>query len=437
MPRFRPEELGIFLDRADPDQQVLCADLYWRPGGGGSGSVTSVGLAAPAEFIVSNSPVTTTGTLTLAWDVQSSATFFAGPLTGPPGTPGFRAIAPTDLAGTPTAGWYWDGTGVWTILPAPGTGTVTSVDVAVPAELLSSGGPITTNGTITLSWVNESQNRFFAGPASGPPGTPGFRSIVALDIGTGTADATKYLRGDLTWQVTPLGSVTSVDVAVPGELQSSGGPITTSGTITLSWTNETANRIFAGPASGPPGTPGFRAMVVADMATGYPYANLSGAPTIPTITGSSVLKGSSGNAVAATSADVIALWTGTPTGAKFLRDDGVLAVPSGTATGTVTSVGLSLPSIFTVTVTPITTSGTLTAVLATQSANSIFAGPTTGAAAAPTFRTAVAEDVATGTPTTGYIPYSAGAGTKPVWGSLSLPPPVNASINLFNYQNFI
>jgi hypothetical protein len=51
-------------------------------------------------------------------------------------------------------------------------------------------------------------------------------------------------------------------------------------------------------------------------------------------------------------------------------------------TGSVTSVGLSLPNLFTVTGSPVTTSGTLSATLATQTANSIWAGPSTGSAAA-------------------------------------------------------
>lgn len=58
----------------------------------------------------------------------------------------------------------------------------------------------------------------------------------------------------------------------------------------------------------------------------------------------------------------------------------------------VTSVGLSLPAIFTVSNSPVTTTGTLTATLASQAANIVFAGPTTGSAA-PTFRSLVANDI--------------------------------------------
>jgi hypothetical protein len=63
--------------------------------------------------------------------------------------------------------------------------------------------------------------------------------------------------------------------------------------------------------------------------------------------------------------------------------------------GTVTSVGLTLPALFTVSGSPVTTSGTLTATLAAQSANLVLAGPATGAAAPPAFRSLVAGDIPT------------------------------------------
>lgn len=72
---------------------------------------------------------------------------------------------------------------------------------------------------------------------------------------------------------------------------------------------------------------------------------------------------------------------------------------SGAGTGTVTSVGLALPSIFTVSGSPVTGSGTLTGTLNTQSANLVFAGPTSGGAATPTFRALVAADLPAGTGT--------------------------------------
>ena len=62
--------------------------------------------------------------------------------------------------------------------------------------------------------------------------------------------------------------------------------------------------------------------------------------------------------------------------------------------GTVTSVGLSLPSIFSVSGSPVTGSGTLTATLNSETANTFFAAPN-GIAGTPTFRALVAADVPT------------------------------------------
>lgn len=66
---------------------------------------------------------------------------------------------------------------------------------------------------------------------------------------------------------------------------------------------------------------------------------------------------------------------------------------AGGGSGTVTSVALTAPSIFSVAGSPITTSGTLALSLATQAANRIFAGPGSGADAAPTFRALVSDDI--------------------------------------------
>ena len=59
----------------------------------------------------------------------------------------------------------------------------------------------------------------------------------------------------------------------------------------------------------------------------------------------------------------------------------------------VTSVGLSMPSIFSVSGSPVTTTGTLTASLANQTANTIWAGPSSGGATTPSFRALVAGDI--------------------------------------------
>lgn len=74
------------------------------------------------------------------------------------------------------------GAATW-VVRASGSGTVSSVDVSVPAALLSvSGGPITTSGTIAITLGTRAANLVFAGPTSGGAATPAFRSLVAADV---------------------------------------------------------------------------------------------------------------------------------------------------------------------------------------------------------------------------------------------------------------
>ena len=91
------------------------------------------------------------------------------------------------------------------------------------------------------------------------------------------------------------------------------------------------------------------------------------------------------------------LHTGTTVSADGWDIKGGIVITKGSTggSGTVTSVGLSLPSFITVSGSPVTTSGTLTGTLATQSANTVFAGPSSGSAAAPTFRSLVSDDLPT------------------------------------------
>lgn len=113
------------------------------------GDVSSVGLQMPADFSVSNSPITTSGTFFVQWNNQNANTGFFGPASGSPGTPGWRKIVATgsgsDFA-TTTAGF------------------------------------------------------FLAGPVSGPNASPTLRLITVTDLFGGTgASNTTFLRGDGTW----------------------------------------------------------------------------------------------------------------------------------------------------------------------------------------------------------------------------------------------
>lgn len=115
--------------------------------------------------------------------------------------------------------------------------------------------------------------------------------------------------------------------------------------------------------------------------------------------GSLTLNGStSGSAVigvkAAAGSTVFNLPVGNGTINQVLITDGAGNTSWTTAgAGTVSSVGLSMPGIFAVSGSPVIGAGTLTATLNTQTANLVWAGPTTGAASAPTFRALVGADL--------------------------------------------
>jgi len=63
----------------------------------GSGTVTSVSLSAPAEFSVSGSPITSSGTLVLGLTTQAANQVWAGPVSGPDATPSFRSLTLADF----------------------------------------------------------------------------------------------------------------------------------------------------------------------------------------------------------------------------------------------------------------------------------------------------------------------------------------------------
>lgn len=89
--------------------------LYWNGAivttATGVGTVTSVALAAPAIFAVSGSPVTSSGTLTLALADQAANVAWAGPASGAATSPTFRYLVDADIpdtitiAGTANVSW--------------------------------------------------------------------------------------------------------------------------------------------------------------------------------------------------------------------------------------------------------------------------------------------------------------------------------------------
>ena len=133
------------------------------PAGSATATVTSVALTAPAQFAVTGSPVTSAGTLAIAWNTQTANTVLAGPASGGALAPTFRALVAADI----------------------GFSFVTSVGITLSglsALFTVSGSPVTSAGSITLSQASSFANTIYAGPASGASSGATFRSLVAADI---------------------------------------------------------------------------------------------------------------------------------------------------------------------------------------------------------------------------------------------------------------
>lgn len=233
------------------------------------------------------------------------------------------------------------------------------------------GAPTTTNPVFTTTYADITSTTFVAAESSGAlnsvtevsviasPAASTARHVKELQIYNGDSvqhtitvdffDGTNTLiygnfvvpaglfvrySPDTGWQIgvgvgVGVGTVTSVALTAPVEFTVGGSPITGAGTLALLWANENANLVFAGPSSGPAGMPAFRGLAAAD---------------IP-------------------------------------------------ALSYVTSVAMTVPSRQTVTGSPIMSSGTFAITDNNQNANLVFAGPLSGGAAAPTFRSLVAGDI--------------------------------------------
>lgn len=148
-----------------PDGRITSAS---NGSSGGSGTVTSVQVAAPSIFNVTGGPITGAGTITLALTTQAANTGFMGPASGGSAAPTFRALVAADIpalpwskitGGTPTtlAGYgITDGvklsnTSPWTKNQYVTPTALTSAGTVTPDASTSNNFALTLGGAVTLA----------------------------------------------------------------------------------------------------------------------------------------------------------------------------------------------------------------------------------------------------------------------------------------------
>lgn len=182
-----------------------------------AGTVTSVGLSAPTGFSVSGSPVTGSGTLALTF-----ASGYSLPTTAKQG--------------------QWD--------TAYGWGNHASAGYALSSSLATvatSGSYNDLSDKPTLGTAAAANTGDFATAAQGAKAdtalqpaaigvtVQGYSAALNGTTASFTTALKDKLDGIAAGATANTGTVTSVQVAVPTGLQTSGGPVTSSGTITISY----------------------------------------------------------------------------------------------------------------------------------------------------------------------------------------------------------
>lgn len=218
------------------------------PAGSGSGTVTSVGISVPSDFVVTNSPVTSSGTIGIAEATQTSNTFKAGPSSGPAAAPTYRLITSLDLPPL----------------------NVNTQSANYTMALTDAGNAINVNGTYTVTIPTNASVAFPIGTQAlvlGSNATVAAAGGVTLNTAIGQ---TIVQTAANTWTVfgaggSGSGTVTSVGLSVPSWLTVSNSPVTTSGTLAVASAGSLpANQVLATP-DGETGALGTRALTNDDL----------------------------------------------------------------------------------------------------------------------------------------------------------------------------
>lgn len=276
-------------------------------GGGGGGGVSSVGLAdgsTTGTFSISNSPITSSGTISIKFANQASGAVLAGPLTGSSAEPAFRRLVGDDLpfpASTTKGGVLSKSAAANNFLTGLSTGGVlsaaqpafTDISGSVAASQLPNPSASTLGGV--QSHASVSHEFLTSISTSGVPvgAQPAFTDIsgtLAINAGgTGQVTANAALNAFLPSQASASGdcltsdgtntswgacgsggggsvsSVGLVDGSTTGTFSISNSPVTSSGNISIKFADQASGAVLAGPVTGSNGQPVFRRLIGDDL----------------------------------------------------------------------------------------------------------------------------------------------------------------------------
>lgn len=357
----------------------------------GTGTVTSVALTVPSELSVSGSPITSAGTLAITKGSEPANRVAAGPTSGGSAPWAFRALVAADVPD---------------IAEAQVTNLV--ADLALKAPLASpalTGTPTAPTATLgddstkiaTTAFVENVIDNLVAGdiPNIAESQVTNLVSDLALKAPlaspalTGNPTAPTQAPGDNTTKI-------ATDAFVTAAVAAGAAPVTSVFTrigavvaatndyseAQISFTDITTNDVTSTKHGYAPKSP----------ADATKFMNGAATPAYALVKDSDL---STSNVT--TNNVTIAKHGFAPIlpndAAKYLDGTGAYSVPSGTGTGSVTSVAQTVPTEMTISGSPVTTSGTLALDWNSASGNKVIASPAGGGSGAYAGRALVALDI--------------------------------------------